>query len=506
MSLNVPEEVREEKIVNEKGRHIRGPKKTKPYSNPVFLDTIPKARRIKMPLESLKSLVDTNAFFTSEDYLEKYGRDWTRFFEVKPSAVVFPKSTKEVQSIVLWANENNFKIVPSGGRTGLSGGAVASNGEIVLSLEKMNQILDYDPIDRVVEVEAGLITEELQNYAKEKGQYFPVDFAARGSSQIGGNIATNAGGIKVIKYGNFRDWVVGLEVVTGEGEILELNNGLIKNNTGYDFRHLFIGSEGTLGIITKASMKLSSQPPEEMVLLLGLQNLKDIMPVFENFTQKLPVTAFEMFTDKALKYVKKASSLSSPLSDDFPVYLVVEVAAENESIEEKLMEVFEYCMEEAWIHDGVISQNETQAMEFWSYRELVAEAVAFAPPHKNDISVRISKIPDFIEKIEKVYSEKYPDFEVVWFGHIGDGNLHINILKPDNMEMDKFLKEVHLVDRVLFEEIQELKGSVSAEHGVGLVKKEALQFSRTKIEIEYMKRIKKSFDPNLVLNPGKIFD
>ena len=185
---------------------------------------------------------------------------------------------------------------------------------------------------------------------------------------------------------------------------------------------------------------------------------------------------------------------------------MVEVENQNESIEEKIMECFEKCMEEAWIMDGLVSQSPTQAKEFWTYREQISEALAFAPPHKNDISVNVSKIPDFIEKVDQIYQEKYPQFEVIWFGHIGDGNVHVNILKPKDMEMNDFLNEVHKVDDILFQEIKALGGSVSAEHGVGLVKKKPLNYTRSKEEIEIMKAMKQAFDPNLILNPGKVFD
>ncbi|MEE6251161.1 MAG: FAD-binding oxidoreductase [Bdellovibrionota bacterium] len=459
-----------------------------------------------MSLTELNDFLSAEQIQTDKDILESYGRDWTRFWQANPSVVLFPRSTEEVQKIILWANKHSLKVVPSGGRTGLSGGAVAKDKEVVLSLDKLNQIENFNEIDKTVDCGAGVITEALQDFVKEKSYYFPVDFAARGSSQIGGNIATNAGGIKVIRYGNMREWVAGLEVVTGKGEVLNLNNGLIKNNTGYDFRHLFIGSEGTLGIITKAKIKFTTLPKEEQVLLLAVPSLREIMPIFKVFTKELPVTAFEMFTDKALKHVLHSTELSSPFPEDYSTYLVVEVENQNESIEEKIMECFEKCMEEAWIMDGLVSQSPTQAKEFWTYREQISEALAFAPPHKNDISVNVSKIPDFIEKVDQIYQEKYPQFEVIWFGHIGDGNVHVNILKPKDMEMNDFLNEVHKVDDILFQEIKALGGSVSAEHGVGLVKKKPLNYTRSKEEIEIMKAMKQAFDPNLILNPGKVFD
>ena len=305
-------------------------------------------------MTELNDFLSAEQIQTDKDILESYGRDWTRFWQANPSVVLFPRSTEEVQKIILWANKHSLKVVPSGGRTGLSGGAVAKDKEVVLSLDKLNQIENFNEIDKTVDCGAGVITEALQDFVKEKSYYFPVDFAARGSSQIGGNIATNAGGIKVIRYGNMREWVAGLEVVTGKGEVLNLNNGLIKNNTGYDFRHLFIGSEGTLGIITKAKIKFTTLPKEEQVLLLAVPSLREIMPIFKVFTKELPVTAFEMFTDKALKHVLHSTELSSPFPEDYSTYLVVEVENQNESVEEKIMECFEKCMEEAWIMDCLL--------------------------------------------------------------------------------------------------------------------------------------------------------
>ncbi len=211
-------------------------------------------------LEKLKAIFPSDRLLTDEASLQHYGRDWTKHFDINPSAIVFPLSTDEVVKLVKFARSEKIGLVPSGGRTGLSGGACALNGEVVVSFEKMNRVLEYNELDRTVRVEPGLITEALQNYAKEKDAYYPVDFAARGSSQIGGNIATNAGGVKVLRYGLTRDWVAGLTVVTGAGDVLELNKGLVKNATGLDFRHLMIGSEGTLGFVTEASMRLTSPP------------------------------------------------------------------------------------------------------------------------------------------------------------------------------------------------------------------------------------------------------
>lgn len=435
-----------------------------------------------------------------------YALDWTRFYEPQASAVVFPKSIADVQTIVRWARKQRVALVPSGGRTGLSGGAVAHQGEVVVSFERMNQILDFNPIERTVTCQAGVVTEALQDYARAQGFFFPVDFAARGSSQIGGNIATNAGGIKVIRYGLMREWVVGLKVVTGQGELLELNGALVKNATGYDLRQLFIGSEGTLGFIVEAILKVTTPPPPTQVLVVGVPDLAAIMKIYQQFRRRVGVAAFEMFSEVALEQVLRQGHCSRPFAESTPYYLLIEAEVANEQEQEVVLEVFAECAEQNWIIDGVISQTAQQAREFWRLREDISESIAPYTPYKNDISVPISKVPEFISQLDQILRDKYPGFTVVWFGHIGDGNLHINILKPENLSKTEFLTLCHGVDTLVFDCVDQFAGSVSAEHGIGLLKKPYLSITRSAQEITILKGIKQLMDPDLILNPGKIFD
>jgi FAD/FMN-containing dehydrogenase len=441
---------------------------------------------------------------TDQDSLKYYGKDWTTYFDIKASAVVFPQSTEDVVKIVHWARKHKVSLVPSGGRTGLSGAACALHGEVVVSFEKMNRIVSFNEIESSVEIEAGVVTEALQNFAKSKGLIYPVDFAARGSSQIGGNIATNAGGIKVVRYGLTRDWVIGLEAVTGTGEVLRLNNGLVKNATGLDLRHLYIGSEGILGFITKATIRLAPQPPELKVFVFALDHLQSVMKVFSEFKTHCQLQAYEMFSEKALKHVLKSTGLPRPLETVSDFYAICEVEVSSPSAEENVMAVFERCLEKGWITDGAMSQSEVQAKTFWRYREDISESLSVFSPYKNDISVSISKVPDFMNDLDLVFSQAYPNWEVVWFGHIGDGNLHINILRPEGMSKEDFVKECRKVDDLVFKAVQKQNGSISAEHGVGLTKKSFLSYTRSESEIELMRGIKKLFDPDNILNPGKV--
>lgn len=466
--------------------------------------TTPTSNQTSDLINGLSAFLGAAAIRTDADSSLHYGRDWTRLYTPNPMAVVLPEHIEQVQHIVRYANEHRLALVPSGGRTGLSGAAVACQGELVVSLERMNRILEFDAVDRSVTCQAGVITEVLQNYARDQGLYYPVDFASRGSSQIGGNIATNAGGIKVIRYGLTRDWVTGLKVVTGRGDLLDLNRGLIKNASGYDLRHLFIGSEGTLGIIVEATLKLTRPLHEPSVMVLGVPDLSGIMAIFSLLRGQLVLSAFEFFSELALAHVLK-KGLHRPFDTKTPYYVLVEFENPQGAATDEALALFEQCVEQGWLVDGVISQSEQQAKELWRLREDISESITEHQPYKNDIAVRISKVPALLQEIDGLLRRQYPDFEVLWYGHIGDGNLHINILKPAAMESSTFAKKCGAVSEHLFTALQRHGGSISAEHGVGLTKKPYLHYTRDEMEIGYLRMIKQAFDPNGLMNPGKIF-
>jgi len=458
-------------------------------------------------LQELKKTLRTNQISTDPLQCQNYGRDWTRSYIPNAQAVLFPESIEQVQEIVLWARKNRSPLVPSGGRTGLSGGAVAANGEFVVSLERLRQIFELNEIEQTVRCEAGVITENLQHFVSASGFYFPVDFASRGSSQIGGNIATNAGGTKVIRYGLMRDWILSLKVVTGAGEILQLNRDLVKNNSGYDLRHLFIGSEGTLGIICETTLRITQPPKDLTVLLIQIPALEHSIEILTRFRKQVSLTAFEFFTDKALDYVlQQHSDFTRPFSKTSSVYLLIEFENQSPKDLESAMEAFDTCLAAKILTDGAVSQNSQQFQTFWKYREDISESLSPLKPYKNDISVRISKIPEFVSAAEKMLSKQFPKNEIIWFGHIGDGNLHINVLRHESQSDEDFSSDCKSISQSLFELLQKLGGSISAEHGIGLTKKPYLHFSRSPEEIRLMRAIKKVLDPDGILNPGKIFD
>ena len=456
-------------------------------------------------LDGIRAFIEPVHVRVDAESALKYGRDWTRLYAPNPLVVVLPGTVEQVQQLVRYANDHRLALVPSGGRTGLSGAAVACRGEIVVSLERLNQILDFDPVDRSVTCQAGVVTEALQNFARDRGLYYPVDFAARGSSHIGGNIATNAGGIKVIRHGLTRDWVTGLKVVTGRGDLLDLNRGLIKNASGYDLRHLFVGSEGTLGIIVEATLRLTRPPREPSVMVLGVPDLNGIMAIYGLFRGPLELSAFEFFSELALRRVLK-KGLQRPFETETPYYVLIEFENPEQTHTDAALTLFEQSAEQGWAADGVLSQSEIQARELWRLREDISESISEHQPYKNDVAVRISRVPALLADMDALLAREYPDFEVLWYGHIGDGNLHINILKPADLESAAFARQCGTVSEHLFEILRRHGGSISAEHGVGLTKKPYLHYTRDETEIAYLRAIKQAFDPSGIMNPGKIFD
>lgn len=455
-------------------------------------------------LKKLKQITSAKIETDPQELLE-YGRDWTREDNPDPLAVIFPESIDDIVKIVKFANDKKVALVPSGGRTGLSGGAVALNKELVLSFDKMNKILEFNDVDKTVKVQAGVTTEEVKEYAEDNELFYPIDLGSKGTSQIGGNIATNAGGVNVIRYGPTKNYVKGLKVVTGEGKVLELNKGLTKNATGYDLLNLFIGSEGTLGFIIEAILQLVEKPKEKRVLLLAIPDLNKALDILLDFRKIIKINAFEFFSKNAVGYVKSSIDISFPLKDDAPFYLLIDFELTSDSVLDDALKVYQKGIKSNTIFEGIISQSDSQTQDLWKFRENITEAISRYFPYKNDISVRPSQIPHFLVELQQVLNSNYSNFKIVLFGHIGDGNIHINILKPENVTKEDFLVKCKDVNGLVFELVAKYDGSISAEHGIGLLKRPYLNFTRSENEIHLMKEIKNIFDPNGIMNPGKIF-
>ncbi|HEY2747022.1 MAG TPA: FAD-binding oxidoreductase [Polyangia bacterium] len=451
---------------------------------------------------------DFPADFVTDDAAERaeYGRDWTRVFAPAPSAIAFPRTTDEVARLLALCSAHRVPVVPSGGRTGLAGGAVAANGELVVSLARMRRMDPVDELGLTVRVQAGAVTAAVHEHAAALGLTWPVDFASKGSSQVGGNIATNAGGVKVIRYGLTRQWVLGLQVVLASGAVLELNGALEKNNTGFDLRQLFIGSEGTLGIITEATLKLARLPKKSDVMLFAVDGLAGVLALFRA-ARRAPFTlaAYEFFTDRCLaRVLKHRATLRSPFPAPATHYVLVEADGADDDL---LAEWMTSAGDAGLFADATLAQSHKQAGELWALREGISESLsATGLPHKNDVALPIAALEAFCGELDAVFAREYAGFELCLFGHIGDGNLHVNVMKPDALEVDAFRARTAAADRDLFALVQKYAGSISAEHGIGLLKKPYLGYSRSPDELAVLRSVKQALDPLGILNPGKIFD
>jgi FAD/FMN-containing dehydrogenase len=450
---------------------------------------------------------DFPADLLSEDpaTLATFGIDWTTVYTPNACAVAQPRSTDEVARLLTLANQFHVAVVPSGGRTGLAGGAVAAHGELVLSLSRMHRMDPVDVLGESVRVQAGAVTEAVHQHCAPFGLTWPVDFASKGSSQVGGNIATNAGGVRVIRYGLTRNWVLGLEVVTAQGEVLELNGALEKNNTGLDLRQLFIGSEGTLGVITEATLKLTHLPAKRDVMLFGLSDLAAVLRLFGAARGgPFTIAAYEFFSDRCLARVLRHRQLQAPLSASANAYVLLEV---EHALEPELDAWLSAVFEQQLVEDGVAAQSSAQAGSLWALREGISESLSSTGlPHKNDVALPVARLARFCDELERVFAKSYPGWEIALFGHVGDGNLHINVMKPEAMEVEEFRRRTKEADHDIFTLVRKHGGSISAEHGIGLLKKDYLGYTRTPGELVLLKAVKRLLDPQGILNPGKVFD
>lgn len=459
--------------------------------------------------EAFAKIIGVAHVSTDAETIETHAVDWSGVLKPNASGILFPASTEEVAKLLRYANENRIAIVPSGGRTGLSGGAVAANGEWVLSLKRMNKMGAVDATSLTLEVECGAITEAVHRHCEPHGLTWPVDFASKGSSQVGGNLATNAGGVRVIRYGNTRNWVLGITAVTMTGEILRLNGALEKNNTGIDLRQILIGSEGILAIMTEAVLKLARIPEAQAVGFFAVKSFQDVLKLFEEArVAHFALSAYETLSRPCYDSVVDKLGLKAPIvrADEHGAYVLIEFElGANPAQKDALLEWFESLFEKSLVLDGVLAQTARESSELWKIRESVAESIMIkSEVYQQDVSVPLEHLNEFFASISERYRSAYPDFETYIFGHIGDGNLHVFIRKPGALDSERFRERCHESDQDLFEFVKRYRGSVSAEHGIGVLKRDAIRYSRSDTELALFSKIKLAFDPNGLLNPGKI--
>jgi glycolate oxidase subunit GlcD len=455
-------------------------------------------------LQALRALVGDDGVVTDAAELVEYGRDRTRVFEAAPSAAVFPRSTEEVAHVLRLCHEREVAVVPSGGRTGLAGGAVAASGEVVLSLERMRRVDDVDVAAQTVRVDAGAVTERVHEAAAEHGLTWPIDLAAKGSCTIGGNLATNAGGVRVIRYGLTREWVLGVRAVLMDGRVLDLGGALEKDNTGLDLVRLLVGSEGTLAVITEATLKLTSLPEDSRVLFFGVDSVARSLELLEQARRgPFTIAAFEVLTHACLEVVLERSGDSSPFASPHTAYALLEVETPTDELDDWLASVFEAGL----VEDGVRAASAARARALWALRENISEELSRrGPVHKNDISVPVASLPRLVHEVESLFAARYADLSLFLYGHVGDGNLHVNATPGPGMSVEDFRARTAELDDDVYGLLPPFGGSVSAEHGIGLLKRGHLGVSRSEAELEVMRGIKRVFDPKGLLNPGKLFD
>ncbi|WP_458574645.1 FAD-binding oxidoreductase [Rhizobium sp. PDO1-076] len=458
---------------------------------------------------SLSAALTSDVVLTQPDEMVRFCRDWHGDVASGAIAVLRPRSTAEVAAAVLICRELKLSIVPQGGNTGLVLGGVPDQpaSQVVLSLERMNAIRNIDADDFSAVVEAGCILSEVKDAVAEKDMYFPLALGAQGSCRIGGNVSTNAGGINVLRYGMTRELVLGLEVVLPDGSIFNGLSTLRKDNRGVDLKQIFIGAEGTLGIITAVSIKLMPFPDQVATALLGLNSLDDAITLYRRARRDCCdlMSAFEFMPPLAFVLAREAiPDLAMPIAGDYPAYVLMEISGSGLVDIADLMERFlGGVMEDGLVVDGVIAASQAQARNLWLFREGMNEGQAKRGPHmRTDISVPLSRLADFVRDAEQAVSEALPDCISVSYGHVGDGNVHLNVLPPSGSSPDEIAARIYEAKTVVNRVLDEYHGSISAEHGIGRLKRDDFEARLDPSRRALLSALKQAIDPSMVMNPG----
>jgi FAD/FMN-containing dehydrogenase len=433
--------------------------------------------------------------------LEAHAGDWSDAKKERPSIVLVPRTPAQVAQTLSVLSQSHQKVVVQGGLTGLAGGATPRQGEVALSLAKLNQIEDFDRTAGTVTAQAGVTLEQLQSHVEAEGWFFPLDLGARGSCHIGGNAATNAGGNRVVRYGTMRDLVLGLEVALPNGTLVTMLNRVTKNTTGIDLKQIFIGSEGTLGVITRLVLKLSPQPPSANTALCALDSFESAVRLLNELRRSLPtLSAFELMWDDFMTAALEMRKLTRPFSTVHPIYVLVETLGSSYESDQQLLEqCLERALERELVTDVIVAQSLEHARRLWEYRESIGEILSQLKPHAAfDIGIPMSSMEHFVSAVRATLSERFPRQRHLFFGHIGDGNLHVLSGPYEAEDM------VHEVERAVYLATREAGGCISAEHGIGVIKREFLHLSRSPEELHLLRGLKQLFDPAHLLNAGRI--
>lgn len=462
-------------------------------------------------LSRLAQIVGPEGVLESVADKAPYVTDWLGKWQGCTPIVVRPRNTTEVSAVMRLCHQTHTPVVTQGGNTGMSGGATpdASNSQIILSTQRLQKIRAVDPLNNTITVDAGVLLATVQEHAAQVDRLFPLSLGAQGSCTIGGNIATNAGGTAVVRYGNMRDLVLGLEVVLPDGRVWNGLRGLRKDNTGYDLKTMFIGSEGTLGVITGAVLKLFPAIRSRQTAWLGLDSLADAVSLLRTFQGVFAeaLTAFEMMTKESLELVLRAlPDKKNPLEQSPPINVLVEISlASVDATRDPFDSLLAQAIEAGWVTDAVVATSHQQASVLWGLREGISLAqVAAGKAIKHDIALPISALDSFVREADDICKATFPDFSVINFGHVGDGNLHYNVLAPKDISPDIYATATATLNRKIHDLVTEYQGSISAEHGVGQLRREELKRYKSPVEYDLMMTIKRSLDPNHLMNPGKL--
>lgn len=460
-------------------------------------------------LETLPRLVGVDFFHADPLDMAPYATDWRGRYSGQPLCVVRPANTEEVAAVVCACVSAGVPVVPQGGNTGLCGGATPTVGEVVLSLTRLNKIRSIDTHNNTLTVEAGCTLAAVRSAAQASGRLFPLSLAAEGTATIGGNLATNAGGVQVLRYGNMRDLCLGIEVVLPDGRVWNGLRALRKDNTGYDLKHLFIGAEGTLGIITAAVLKLFSRPRAVATAWASTPSPAAAVALLTRLREKIGgrVTAFELVGRSGLDLVlRHIPGSRDPLPDPSAWQVLIELSDTMQTdLVEPLAEVLAAAQQSGEVQDAALATNEAQARAFWALREHIAEAQKIEGfSIKHDIALPVSHLAEFIHRCDAELAAAFPGVRIVCFGHLGDGNLHYNQSQPTRQDNAAFIARTEEVSRIVHDLVHALGGTISAEHGIGQLKRDALLRYKSAVEIDLMRSVKQSLDPLGLMNPGKI--